>query len=231
MSSPDNQEHIDLSDDYFQFNFTIDESYKSKNDKILNRIHGSFFVPEGYSRNKRYYSRSLWENKIYSEGVQRSLKDGMLGTLLHPTDEKMAHPIYSSHVVKKLWIDNDSNGMGEAYIFDTPVGRIVNTLGESKLVNLYVSSRAYGKITNEKIGGYSKVDENNFILKTFDIVLEPGFFEASPKFEASNPELLADLTESFVDDLSEVRKYHGWSRRHASDRARRLDKDLNLLLK
>lgn len=106
---------LDLSNDFWEPDYSSDiyESVQG-NSKILGRWQGQMFVPDGKSRNRRFYTESLWRKVLADEEVQRTLKNGMLGTLLHPTDEKMAHPIYSSHVIKKLWIDG-KKGLGSIY--------------------------------------------------------------------------------------------------------------------
>lgn len=199
-------EFIDLSDDIVNLNTTIYESIVGV-PKVLGKMRGTFFCPNGISRNDRYYSESLWRKQLERSDVKRSLVDGMAGTLLHPTNEKMAHPIYSSHVVKRLWIDESLNGMGEAYILDTPVGRIVDTFQKAKdengnnLMNLYVSSRAWGKYKEGKThDGVPVVDEDNFVFKTFDIVLEPGFLQAKPQFEG----MIESLAECYIDHIKDT---------------------------
>lgn len=154
------------------------EDYESKSgDFVLGRVRGVFFVPNGTSRNKRYYPRQTWEKAL--EECKSRLEDGMLGTLLHPRTPEWAHPVWSSHVVKRLWIGEDDKGYGEAYVLDTPVGRVVNTFLRSGLVRLYVSSRAWGK--TERQGDVEVVVPGQYRLEAFDFVLEPGFLEARPE--------------------------------------------------
>lgn len=153
------------------------------NPHILAKVVGPMFKPNGESRNRRFYSRKLWENVLSSPDTGRKLKSGMLGTLLHPKDETYAHPIHSSHVIKKLWI-NESNGLGygEAYILDTPVGRIVNTLYRSGLVEMFSSTRSRGKLSTKKTSSnVPYVDEDHYYLESIDFVLDPGFLEAKPQ--------------------------------------------------
>lgn len=201
---------IDFSDDYIPLKTTLYESIKNI-PEVLARCAGQFFVPNGVSRNKRYYSEELWRRVLNASDTKKALADGMLGTLVHPSDDKMAHPMYSSHVVKRLWIDRSNVGMGEAYVMDTPIGRIVNSFSQSGLVNLYVSSRAYGQykegVTRE---GVPVIDDSNFVLKTFDFVTEPGFLAANPKFynEALNEAFnsLKNCYEQVSDTKVEIRR-------------------------
>jgi hypothetical protein len=205
---------INLSDDYTEFSDVVYESV-SGNPKILSKVVGSFFVPNGHSRNDRFYSESLWKKVLESSVIKQSLNDGMLGTLVHPESDKMAHPIYSSHVIKKLWIDGRKRGMGEAYLLDTPVGRIVDTFQQSKLVKMYVSSRAWGQL--KKSESKNVVDEDNYVLETFDFVLQPGFLEASPEFSKT----MEQLTECYI--------YSGVSKRQRTTKIDNLLKDIDLI--
>jgi len=194
---------IDFSDDLVDFKVDLYESVTDR-PKVLAKCVGPFFVPDGVSRNKRFYPEAFWRSVISTPDVTRTLQNGMLGTLLHPTNEKLSHPMYSSHTVKRLWIDDKSGtkmGLGEAYILDTPIGRIIDTFQSSGMVNLFVSSRAWGKyIEGKKHEGMPVVDQKNYVLKTFDFVLEPGFLEARPSFSKT----MEMLEECYYDTLKDI---------------------------
>jgi len=214
---------IDFSDDYVNFTKPLYEAV-STIPKVLAKVSGPFFVPDGASRNKRWYSEAFWKSVLGKPEVIHGLKDGMLGTLIHPTDEKAAHPMYSSHVVKKLWINSEKQGLGEAYVLDTPIGRIIDTFSSSGLVNLYVSSRAYGSYKDEgRHEGMPVVDEENYVLKTFDFVLEPGFTVAFPSFSKTMEQLEECYcdTKYFDVNLSKLEK---------EIKVKRLIEDLNYVL-
>ncbi len=219
---------IDFSDDFVPLEVELYESVQNI-PKVLGKFKGTFFVPDGVSRNKRFYPENLWRKAIGSEPVQESLRDGMLGTLLHPEAQpdgrqsKFAHPIYSSHVVKNLWIDQKKAGMGEGYVLDTPVGRIIETFQKSKLVKLYVSSRAWGKYEDgRKKDGLPVVDEHNYVLKTFDFVLEPGFLEAKPQFN----EQMLQLAECYLGNMG----HFDMPKAEQESRARKLVRDVDFVL-
>lgn len=189
-------EHLEDMSDVLQEYILEDigRSIKMKNNPhLLARVVGQHFVPGGNSRNKRNYE-DVWERQVNLPRVLEALKDGMIGLLAHPKNEAEAHPKHGSHAIKKLWIDEDNRGMGEAYVLDTPIGRIVNTYLRSGVVNLYVSSRAYGEFLKgaKTAEGYPKLNPATFMLHTFDWVTSPGFLEANPK-----------LVESIVEDLEE----------------------------
>lgn len=150
---------------------------------ILGKLSGQFFVPEGKSRNKRYYTKKLWENSIGTQDVQSRLKERrMFATISHtqPLDDTALLEGKISHIITNL---NPVNGFGEALILNTPAGRILNTVARAGS-KLFVSSRATGQFKGER-DGMPMVDENNYTLKTFDIVLEPGFLQANPSLVES----------------------------------------------
>ncbi len=174
-------------------------SKKSKN--VLGTIEGVYFVPDGYSRNKRFYPKELWQSVL--ERVVPTLNSrAMLGTLEHPETDGDAHPRHASHVVKRLWIGEDGKGYGKSYILNTPIGSLVYVLGSSldeegnPLVPLYMSSRGLGKVSGYTNNGYEIVDPRTYILETFDVVIDPGFVEAKPA--------LSGLVESVVPEVIEM---------------------------
>ena len=174
-----------------EISFTIEEATGEVDGKhVLAKVRGPFFVPEGISRNKRYYSRSLWEKAI--EKVKPKLKNRTLfGTIGHEqelTDTALLEGKVS-HIVTDLYIDSQGRGIGEALILNTPAGRVLNTLLRAGS-KLYVSSRAEGRYSGTK-NGVSVVDEDSYELKGFDFVIDPGFFEAQPT-----------LVESLEKDLN-----------------------------
>lgn len=178
----------------------------SKNSKnVLGVLEGVYFVPDGYSRNKRFYPRELWEN-VLKQVVPTLSSIAMLGTLEHPTTEEAAHPKNASHVVRKLWIGKDGKGYGRSYILNTPIGSLVYILGSSldeegnTLVPLYMSSRGLGKVSGYTKDGYEVVDPKTYVLESFDVVLNPGFVDAKPGLsgivESVLPEVL-DMDKKF----------------------------------
>lgn len=151
---------------------------------IIGIFEGQFFVPEGISRNQRFYSRELWDSCLASKEVQSMLAERrMFGTISHeqPIDDKALMEGKVSHIVTHLEIREGNLGWGRAVILNTPVGQFLKTYLGAK-AKLYTSSRAYGKYQGEH-KGVPKVDEATYILKGFDIVLDPGFLEANPQLK------------------------------------------------
>jgi hypothetical protein len=166
---------------------------------ILAKVRGPHFVPDGMSRNTRYYPKELWDRQINNEEVKTRLTNRtMFGTIGHP-DALTAEDIREgkvSHFTSKMWIDENNNGMAESYILNTPAGRVLNTLLRAKC-KLYSSSRANGMYKEGQYkDGAPIVDPDHFDFKGFDFVVDPGFLEANPK-----------VVENLSEDFKEVGIY------------------------
>lgn len=187
----------------------------------LGRVTGQFFVPDGASRNGRFYPRSLWERVLKSEDTKHRLNDRlMFGTIGHDdqaVSEEQLRRGDVSHVITRLWIE-DGKGLGEALILNTEAGRNLNTYLRAGC-RLKTSSRASGQyrdgVTHD---GLPVVDEDAYLFETFDFVLEPGFLEANPTLVESlktpeteekrvmSEEFTSTLAKQALSDISEGRK-------------------------
>ena len=170
--------------------FTLEEANGEVDGKnIIGKIAGPFFVPNGKSRNKRFYPESLWKKTLSRKDVQEKLTSRqMLGTIGHDQalDDDAVREGKVSHIVTKLEM-RDGQGFGEALILGTPSGQVLKTMVGAG-VKMFVSSRATGGYKGE-YQGMPIVDESKYQLKGFDFVLDPGFLEA-------NPSLVESLKES-----------------------------------
>jgi len=179
---------------------SVQKARKTMNN-VLGVIEGVYFVPNGYSRNKRYYPKELWE-EVLKKVVPTLDKKAMVGTIEHPTSEEAAHPKNASHVVKKLYIGKDGKGYGKSYILNTPMGSLVYVLGSARdeegnpIVPLYMSSRGLGKLSGYTRDGYEIVDPKSYILESFDVVLDPGFVDAKPA--------LNEVVESVLPEIKRM---------------------------
>jgi hypothetical protein len=158
---------------------------------ILAEIEGEFFVPNGMSRNGRYYPKSLWEKVIDNPRIKQRLTDRlMFGTVGHdaPLGDEAIREGYVSHIVTNIRIDEATGkGIGNAVILNTPSGRVLNTVirAGSKLA---VSSRANGTFKG-KHKGKPVVDEDTYDVEGWDFVVDPGFLEAKPDLKESLQEI------------------------------------------
>ncbi len=184
--------------------FAIEESDTTIDGKnVLGKLKGTFFVPNGISRNKRFYGSDVWETQLKNEDVLTRLKDKrMFGTIGHNikvNDESLAEGKLS-HITTALSM-NGSEGVGEALILNTEAGRNLNTVLRAGS-KLYVSSRANGDYKGTS-HGVPSVDPETFKLEGFDFVMEPGFLQANPALVESlhiKPEEVKKLAE----DLNET---------------------------
>lgn len=156
---------------------------------ILGKLVGPHFVPDGTSRNQRYYPRSLWEKVLSDPKTHQKLdRKLMVGTIGHADNfdvEKFAREGLLSHITTKIWIDENTGlGMAEDWILDTPAGRNLFAMCKAGC-RFYTSSRAAGSFKNEKYRGMPVVDEKTYDLGGWDMVVDPGFLEADPSLVES----------------------------------------------
>ena len=155
---------------------------------IIGMVEGQFFQPDGMSRNKRWYPRSLWENVLASADVKnRLLNHTMFGEIGHsdgPVTDNTLRSGEASHIITDLWIDEKGRGMGRAYILGTETGRRLKIYLGAK-AKLKVSTRGEGVyLDGETHDGCPIIDPTSYELQTVDFVLNPGFMETSAKLTA-----------------------------------------------
>jgi len=163
---------------------------------VLARVKGNFFVPNGISRNNRFYPKELWEKVCTDPRIKQQFMDRrMYGTIGHnqKIDDDAIRDGKISHVIVNLSVAGEK-GIGEALVLDTPAGRILNTFLRAGS-KLFVSSRADGRYAGEQ-NGVPRVDPSRFVLETFDFVIDPGFTQANPQ--------LVESLEQLVESLSKV---------------------------
>jgi hypothetical protein len=159
---------------------------------IIGMVEGQFFQPDGMSRNKRWYSRRLWENVLASADVRSRLANRtMYGEIGHsdgPVTDMTLRSGDVSHIIADLWIDEKGRGMGRAYILDTPKGRLLKTYLGAKS-KLKVSTRGEGGyLEGETHDGFPIIDPDTYELQTVDFVLNPGFLETNAKLTTKREE-------------------------------------------
>lgn len=175
-------------EDYGTFQYKITER---ANGRL--KIHGIYQLAEIVNKNKRVYTRGLWE-KLLAEGsgfIERLRNRRVLGELGHPKDGK-TDLSKVSHLVTNVWMDEARNPdciacktgsnphahiMAEEEVLDTPHGKILASLYEAG-VQLGVSSRGQGSVRAE--GDVSYVNDD-YRLETFDHVLDPSTPGAYPR--------------------------------------------------
>ena len=180
----------------------ISESESSKSPwKLIGRVKGCMAPIGTYSRNHRIYEDCHWIKTLKNPNLQERLAGrrifGMPSHMQKPIDDEDFREGRISHVVSVLEVRNDNNGKpflyGEFDILDTPAGRILKAMYEGG-AGIYVSTRAAGRlkpIPNDPVNRL--VDSDSYYLSGIDCVLNPGFLQAKPAFEAM-PEVEAKPT-------------------------------------
>lgn len=200
--------------------WTLKEDYLNENQtksvvdgkNILAVVEGCFFVPNGTSRNERYYPKTFWESILGRDDVRERLTSKtMFGEIGHndrPVSEEDLTVGKVSHIVTKLWVDESTGlGMGQAYILGTPAGRnlYVYMKAGSKIKT---SSRASGDFKpNETHEGMPIVDENSYFLETFDFVINPGFLETNPLLKENVDKLKQEMERKDMEFGKELMEH------------------------
>lgn len=136
------------------------------------RLGGRFQFSEEPNANGRIYPTDVLEHAV-SE-IQEDIKARrVLGEFDHPPDAKI-HLDRISHLITKLWMENNGEVFGEIEILDkTPCGSQLKALVESDIC-IGISSRGVGDMEPVIIENneYYKVLPG-YTFVTFDVVAEP----------------------------------------------------------
>lgn len=185
---------------------------------ILARVEGPAFFPDTMSGNKVFYPREAWDAALDDQNLQHKLRSRLLfGTIGHNcelTDDEIRKGLFS-HIVTKLWINEDNIGMAEYLVLNTEPGRTLNTLLRAKS-RIRVSTRANGTFNSDRSTGSKVVDPRTFKLDRVDFVIEPGYINALPTLvESQNPNYQEEpmdkaiqILESQVNDLKTEKTQH-----------------------
>lgn len=171
---------------------------------ILAIVEGISFVPDGISRNQRFYPRKFWESILGGEELKRRMSDRLLlGCIGHSdrgVEESDIQDGKVSHIVTNLWIDENTNmGMGQFIILGTPAGRNLYTLMKAGC-KIKTSSRASGDFKqDETYNDLPIVDENSYYLETFDFVINPGFLETNPLIKENVDKVKKDMEKKDME--------------------------------
>lgn len=195
--------------DVSELNISESKSEKSPY-KLIGKVKGCMAPIGVYSRNHRLYENDHWIKTLANPVLQEKLKNrslyGMPSHMQKMIDDEDFREGRISHIVSCLEVREDNNGKpflyGEFDILDTPAGRILKAMYEGG-AGIYVSTRAAGRLL--PIPGDSinkKVDSSSYFLGGIDCVLNPGFLQAKPAFEAVSTEVSQpQLHESHEEPL------------------------------
>lgn len=164
--------------------------------KLIGKVKGCMAPIGVYSRNHRIYENNHWikvlQNPVLQERLQGRRLFGMPSHMQKMIDDEDFREGRISHVVSVLEVREDNNGKpflyGEFDILDTPAGRILKAMYEGG-AGIFVSTRAAGKLTSIPGDPVNKrVCSDSYFLGGIDCVLNPGFLQARPTFEAVSVE-------------------------------------------
>ena len=193
---------------------TISEAKTEKSPfKLIGRVCGCIAPIDCMSRNGRLYEASHWPKILSNPELQERIANrkffGMISHENCPINDRNFKAGEISHICKLLEVRNDDNGKpylyGELDILDTPAGRILKAMYEGG-AGLYVSTRAAGRLLESTRNGkvIKVVDPSNYYINSIDFVLNPGFLQARPAFEAISSETtqpqIHESTEEYVEE-------------------------------
>lgn len=197
-----NEGFMDLADQWtnnLQVTSQVDEVPSGDYDPsvVLCTLEGILSDFGEETRNRRWYTKELWENIINSADFEE-LKNTrtLFGESDHPMDVEDrcdVHYNYVSHCVRDVYIDYDNNCVkGKVDILDTPAGRIIFTFVKYGST-LGVSSRGAGDLLaidsdgnkfkidiDEETGRYVKSDPygNKVLVSPEDkIIVDPDNYQ------------------------------------------------------
>lgn len=146
--------------------------------------------------NNRVYPRRIWE-RVTAEGgkdMKRVRSGGMSGFLGHPKDGVgLDHE--GSHFIRDLKLKEDGTVVGTCEVLDTSHGKVVQEYWK-KGVRFGISSRGEGSVDPQGIV------QDDYTLKTFDIVLNPSTPGAFP----STKQVRSSTTETDESDTPDTRE-------------------------
>ena len=194
---------------------TISEAKTEKSPfKLIGRVCGCIAPIDCMSRNGRLYEASHWPKILSNPELQERIANrkffGMISHENCPINDRNFKAGEISHICKLLEVRNDDNGKpylyGELDILDTPAGRILKAMYEGG-AGLYVSTRAAGRLLESTRNGrpIKVVDPSNYYINSIDFVLNPGFLQARPAFEAvSSDPVQPQIHESAEEHVEET---------------------------
>lgn len=180
--------------------------------KLIGRVCGCIAPIDCMSRNGRLYEASHWPKILSNPELQERIASrkffGMISHENCPINDRNFKAGEISHICSLLEVRNDDNGKpylyGELDILDTPAGRILKAMYEGG-AGLYVSTRAAGRLLESTRDGrpIKVVDPSNYYINSIDFVLNPGFLQAKPAFEAVSTEVPQPQLHESVEETSQ----------------------------
>lgn len=169
---------------------------------VIGRLGGTFAdYSQGTRNGGRIYPRELWINRVLnSEEVAESLNTlTLFGEVDHPQDDRVETLAYNAAISIYKLEDRPREQIiyGEAYILDTPSGRIVKSILDTG-AQLGVSSRGLGEETVQN--GELVINPETYDFITFDVVVTPANIKARVSLLESKQK--SNLLESIKKEIN-----------------------------
>lgn len=169
---------------------------------ILAKISGPAFFPDSISKNNVYYPQESWELAIADDEFQRRLKDRLVyGTIGHDSEltDTDIREGKASHIVTRVWINEENIGMADYLVLATDAGRNLNTYVRAKS-KLRVSTKADGMFKSTSQSSKTVVP-TAFRFVRIDFVQSPGYMQALPTILESSENVLVEepVHESLIN--------------------------------
>lgn len=195
---------VQIVENYEQLELVERELRDGKTTKLPK--DGKVFVEGPYQRsdvknaNQRVYPRKVWERLIgdqKSSVQQQVVERRMIGHLEHPKDGRTDGK-EGALLNVSLKLNEDGVVWGKSELLDTPNGLILQEYTR-KGVKWGVSSRGSGTV-----GSDGRVNENDFMLVTFDAVMNPSTPGAFPtQSKVNDDKKTAESADTVSKELSE----------------------------
>lgn len=171
---------------------------------VIGRLGGTFAdYSQGTRNGGRIYPRELWINRVLnSEEVAESLNTlTLFGEVDHPQDDRVETLAYNAAISIYKLEDRPMEQIiyGEAYILDTPSGRIVKSILDTG-AQLGVSSRGLGEETIQN--GELVINPDTYDFITFDVVVTPANIKARVSLLESKQK--SNLLENIKKEINNV---------------------------
>lgn len=183
------------------------ESVKTKIDVYQDKhskeyyIEGIFAQADVVNNNNRIYPYSILKREVDKYNNEYVNTGRSMGELDHPKTPSINLDRVSHKIVSLTEDTNTKCFYGKAKILDTPMGNIVKTFIKED-ITFGVSTRGTGDV-KKNVSGVSIV-QNNFSLKTIDIVSNP----SAPDAFVQGLYESADWLQEFINikDIEKARK-------------------------
>lgn len=182
----------------------INESSEHAGRKYLGKLKGVCAECGVPTRNRRVYSRALWEKVIGSSTFKEQMSNKCLfGELNHPADRLETDIKEVAIALSDISFGQGNDLIGTFDILDTPNGRLLKNLCDYGAV-LGVSSRGGGDVDTD--GTNDIVNEDTYDFVAFDVVALPAVIKARPTVIESveYKKKAASLTESIMSEVNSV---------------------------